>query len=344
MNVNHLQKLKELLAKKPIISIIPHTKPDGDAIGSCLGLSLFLKHQGGQAKVISPTDYPDFLKWLPESEQVIIYPNNPEKAQEHIEKSELIFTLDFNSLNRAEPLASMLRASSATFVMIDHHQQPQTYAKFTFSNPEASSTCQMVYEFIEALGEKNAINQQMATCLLTGIITDTGSFQYSLTTPSTLKAAAFLMEKGANPTQITDLVFNSYSLNRLKLLGHTLDSLTFLPEYRTAYMAISSADLRKFNFQRGDTEGFVNYGLKIQQAELAVIFIQEEQEGFVKLSLRSKNNLDVNVFARTFFDGGGHINAAGGRVQGNVNQAIDYFLKVLPAFFALPNSRNNNYE
>ena len=338
MNTQDTQRLQEFLDKDPIITIIPHTNPDGDAIGSSLGLYLFLKAQNHNVKVITPTDFPDFLKWMPAADDILIYSNHEKEAQERIESSTLIFTLDFNNLLRAKPLTPFLEKATAPFVMIDHHQQPDTYATITYSNDKASSTCELVYHTIVSLASEQVIDEAIATCLYTGIMTDTGGFRYSLTSPTTHRIVATLLEKGANCTRISSEVFDSYSLDRLQLLGNVLRGLVYLPEYKTAYMSISSKELKQFNFRKGDTEGFVNYGLRIKEAELAAIFIENEEENVIKISFRSKTNLDVNALARTYFNGGGHINAAGGGTHTSLKDTIALFLKVLPEFLSSPNA------
>ena len=338
MNKQDSKSLQDLLDKRPIITIIPHTSPDGDAIGSTLGLYHFLKNQGHDVQVIAPTDFPDFLKWMPEADQILIYPNQESRAEQRIADSSLIFTLDFNSLLRAKPLTSFLQKALATFVMIDHHQQPDTYATITYSDEKASSTCELIYNTIVSLGSQEAINQTIAICLYTGIMTDTGGFRFSMTSPQTHRVAAVLLEKGANCAQIASDVLDSYSIDRLQLLGTVLNGLTYLKEYKTAYMSVSSKILKQFNFRKGDTEGFVNYGLRIKEAELAVIFIENEEDNLIKISFRSKTSLDVNLLARTYFNGGGHINAAGGSMSISLEDTIKYFLEVLPKFLSLPNA------
>lgn len=338
MNKQDSKSLQALLDKRPIITIIPHTSPDGDAIGSTLGLYHFLKNQGHDVQVIAPTDFPDFLKWMPEADRILIYPDQESRAEQRIADSSLIFTLDFNNLLRAKPLTSFLQKVLATFVMIDHHQQPDTYATITYSDEKASSTCELIYNTIVSLGSQEAINQTIATCLYTGIMTDTGGFRFSMTSPQTHRVAAVLLEKGANCAQIASDVLDSYSIDRLQLLGTVLDGLTYLKEYKTAYMSVSSKILKQFNFRKGDTEGFVNYGLRIKEAELAVIFIENEEDNLIKISFRSKTTLDVNLLARTYFNGGGHINAAGGSMSISLEDTIAYFLEVLPKFLSLPNA------
>ena len=330
MNTHDIETTRKWLQQQPVISIIPHKNPDGDAIGSCLGLCLYLRQLQLNATVVSPNDFPEFLKWLPAVDDIIIYDNDQERAKTQIEASTLIFTLDFNSLKRADSLSGLLEKQTATFVMIDHHQAPEDYAQVTFSDPSTSSTCEMVYRFIEAMGDKALINSDIATCLYTGLMTDTGNFKYPTTTSDTLRIGAFLIDQGANNSQINSLVFDTNSYNKLQLLSVALRNLVYVEEWNTAYITLTSEELQQHNHQKGDTEGFVNYGLTIKNTRLAVIFIQEGD--YVKMSLRSKGTTDVNRFAREHFNGGGHINAAGGRYDGTIEEAVTYFRSVLSDF------------
>jgi len=333
-----INQLHMALCEANSIMLTVHVRPDGDAIGSCLGLCLYLRQLQLNATVVSPNDFPEFLKWLPAVDDIIIYDNDQERAKTQIEASTLIFTLDFNSLKRADSLSGLLEKQTATFAMIDHHQAPEDYAQVTFSDPSASSTCEMVYRFIEAMGDRALINSDIATCLYTGLMTDTGNFKYPTTTSDTLRIGAFLIDQGANNSQINSLVFDTNSYNKLQLLSVALRNLVYVEEWNTAYITLTSEELQQHNHQKGDTEGFVNYGLRIKEAELAAIFIENEEDKLIKISFRSKTNLDVNLLARTYFNGGGHINAAGGSLHISLEDTLKYFLEVLPKFLSLPNA------
>lgn len=332
MNTNDINTVRLLLNKRPKISIIPHKNPDGDAMGSCLGLYLFLKEQGHDVTVVSPNDYPENLKWLPASEKVMIFDLNASEVTQQIANSELIFTLDFNALSRADGLTELLQHSKADFVMIDHHQQPENYAKVTFSQPDASSTCALVYEFIIALGSREQLNTDIATCLYTGLMTDTGNFKFQTTKPDTFRIAADLVELGAQNAKINTLIYDTNSFSRLQLLSVALKNMVYLNDIDVAYTYLTSNQLAEYQFQKGDTEGFVNYGLSIKDTKMAAFFIEEKGQDYVKISFRSKENTDVNALARAYFNGGGHINAAGGRFDGTITDAITHFLQVLPQF------------
>ena len=320
------------LAKAENIVIVPHKGPDGDAIGSTLGLMHFLKDKGHKATVIAPNDYPHFLKWLPGNDEVIIFEAEKERSDKLIAEAEMVFTLDFNDLSRSGLMYDSLVASEAVFVMIDHHQEPADYAHYTYSDSEMSSTCEMVYRFIDKLRASKKITPEIATCLYTGIMTDTGSFRFSSTSSDTHRVIADLIDKGAKNAQIHNNIFDTNSENKLQLLGTALQNLNVNKDLRTAYISLSQEELDKHNFQKGDTEGFVNYGLSLDGIIFAVIFIEKENEDLIKISFRSKGDFDVNKFARAHFEGGGHINAAGGKSNLSMNDTIVKFNKILPEY------------
>ena len=332
MTKDDIFHIKKLLSKPKNIVIIPHKNPDGDAVGASLGLYHFLKGQKHHVNVIAPNDYPDFLKWMPSEALVLKYDNETEKGNTLIENADLIFTLDFNALNRIGVMEMPVSNSKAIKIMIDHHQEPDNYAKFIYSDVSMSSTCEMIYNFLDMLGEVNQIDANIATCLYTGIMTDTGSFKFSCTTTQTHKIIGTLIEKGANNTQIHNNIYDTYSYNQLQLLGCALKNLKVLPEYNTAYITLSQEELNTFNFKKGDTEGFVNYGLALKGIVFSIIFIENNQEGIVKISLRSKGDFSVNDFSKTHFEGGGHINAAGGKSTLSLVQTVEKFISILPNY------------
>ncbi|OAB78588.1 DHH family phosphoesterase [Cochleicola gelatinilyticus] len=332
MNLETTATVQTLLSTPKKIVITGHKNPDGDAIGSCLGLYFFLKANGHDAQVIMPNDFPDFLKWLPGIDTLIIHEKEVEKSTERIENADLIFTLDFNALNRVGDLQPLLEKSTAKFIMIDHHQQPDAYAVATYSDVRMSSTCEMVYHFIDALGGNQQISKAIATLLYTGIMTDTGSFRFSSTTPVTHKVIAHLLEAGANNAAIHQNVYDTNSPDRMRLLGVALKNLQIFPEYKTAFITLSQKELDTHNFKKGDTEGFVNYALSVKGVRFAVIFIENKQESIVKISLRSKGDFSVNEFSRKHYNGGGHTNAAGGRSLQSLNKTITHFISILPDY------------
>ncbi len=332
MTTAEISALQELLSLPKSVVIVPHKNPDGDAIGSCLGLYHYLKLHKHDVMVIAPNDYPSFLKWMPAEDTILHYENNKVICDQHIDNAELIFTLDFNSLFRAGDMEPALSKANATYVMIDHHQQPDTYAKYMYSDVCMSSTCEMVYNFIGFFDDLGKINSDIASCLYAGIMTDTGSFRFPSTTSTTHKVIADLIDRGANNSKIHNAVFDTNRYSRLQLLGRALSNLVVLPEYKTAYITLSQKELDEFNFQKGDTEGVVNYGLSIEGIVFAAIFIENEQEGITKISLRSKGDFSVNEFSRAHFNGGGHTNAAGGKSDVSLKETVEKFISILPDY------------
>jgi phosphoesterase RecJ-like protein len=336
MNSELTSTLTKLLDGQKNIVIVGHKNPDGDAVGSCLGLYFFLKKLGHIPAVIVPNDFPDFLKWLPGAETILIYEKSIDNSLALISEADLIFTLDFNSLTRIGAMQTPLEKSSAKFVMIDHHQQPDNYAAATYSDTSMSSTSEMVYVFMKSLQGLHLLDSNIATNLYAGIMTDTGSFRFPSTSPSTHRRIADLMDAGADNASIYQNIYDTNSPDRMKLLGVALQNLVILSEYNTAYISLTQKDLDDNNFKKGDTEGFVNYALSIKDIIFAVIFIENKHENIVKMSLRSKGDFSVNDVARTHYNGGGHINAAGGRSSHSLNKTISEFITILPAYkFAL---------
>jgi len=332
MEVKDIQKTRTLLQSSENIVITCHKGPDGDAIGSTLALYLYLKKQEKNVKVIVPDDFPFFLKWLPESEHIILYDANKEASDNLINNADLIFTLDFNALHRTGDMQEILSNASAKFVMIDHHQQPDDYAEVTYSDTSICSTCQMVYHFIDALEDLNNIDTDIANCIYTGIMTDTGSFRFRSTTSTTHRVIANLIDIGIDNAKIHQNVYDSNSYNRLQLLGKSLTNLKIIPELNTAYISLSADEQNEFNAQKGDTEGVVNYALSLQGIKLAAIFKEDQNSKLIKISLRSKGNFSVNEFSRSHFNGGGHTNAAGGISKLSLNETLEKFISILPSY------------
>lgn len=332
MTNEDITKIKELLEGKKKIVIVPHKGPDGDAMGSTLALKILLEGLGHNVNLIAPNDYPNFLKWMPYEEETLLYDRDTEKCEKIIAEADVIFTLDFNHLSRAGDMYKPLQEAKAAFVMIDHHQQPDDYADVTYSDVTMCSTCQMVYHFIENIGLAQKITPQIATCLYTGIMTDTGSFRYRSTTSLTHRVIADLIEKGADNTSIHENVFDTSSYGQLQLLGCALQNLRVVEGLRTAYITLSQEELDRHNFKKGDTEGFVNYGLSLEGIVFAAIFIENEAEKIVKISFRSKGTFSVNEFARRYFEGGGHTNAAGGKSDLSLQETVERFISILPTY------------
>tara|TARA_B110000305_G_scaffold96564_1_gene108866 strand:+ start:79 stop:1098 length:1020 start_codon:yes stop_codon:yes gene_type:complete len=332
MNSEDILIINKILSTSKKIVVIGHKNPDGDAVGSCLGLCNFLKQKGHQVQVVMPNDFPDFLKWIPEATTIINYEQNFEDTKTAIQQAEIIFTLDFNALNRTGNLATELEQVTADFILIDHHQQPDDYALVTYSDVEMCSTSEMVFHFMEKLKGIQLLNKKIATQLYAGIMTDTGSFRFSTTTATTHRVIANLIEAGAENACIHQNVYDTNSPDRLKLLGTALNNIVILPQFRTAYITISQNELNNNNFKKGDTEGFVNYALSISGVIFAIIFIENKKEDIVKISLRSKGDFSVNEFSRNHYNGGGHTNAAGGRSLKKLPETIEEFISILSLY------------
>ncbi len=329
MKKEDILAIQELLATPKKIAIIPHRSPDGDAMGSTLALYHFLLKWNHQATVISPNDFPNFLAWLPGSEDVLIFENNKEAATKVIQEAEVVFTLDFNALHRTGEMENVLNKVTVPMIMIDHHQKPDGYATYTYSDTVFGSTCEMVYNFISFLGKKEWIDKTIATCIYTGITTDSGSFRFPSTTSTTHRIVADLIDIGINNSEIHNLLFDNNSYNRLQLLGRALQNMKVLPEHKTSYITLSQKELDEFHYEKGDTEGVVNYGLTIKGIVFAAIFIEHRDENIIKISFRSQGDFDVNQFARDYFNGGGHINAAGGKSYDSLENTVKKFEKII---------------
>lgn len=338
MTESDIVHIKHLLSQPKQIVIVPHKNPDGDAIGSCLGLYHYLIKLNHSVIVIAPNDYPDFLKWMPDENTVLKYENEKEHCDELITNSDIIFTLDFNDLSRTGGMENALRESKSIKIMIDHHQQPKDYAAYMYSDVSMSSTSEMAYHFIDKLNDLGKIDVNIATCLYTGIMTDTGSFKFASTTSTTHRVIANLIEKGANNAEIHNEIYDTNSYERMQLLGCALNNLKVIPEARTAYITLSQDELNKFNFKKGDTEGFVNYALSLENIIVAAIFIEDYKENMIKISLRSKGDFSVNELSRLHFNGGGHTNAAGGRSDLSLKETVDKFISILPSYYKALNN------
>jgi phosphoesterase RecJ-like protein len=329
MNEKDILAIQELLASPKKIAIIPHRSPDGDAMGSTLGLYHFLLKLNHQPVVIAPNEFPEFLAWLPSSKTVLVYENDRVNCTKILNEAELVFTLDFNALHRTGEMEQVLSKLSAPMIMIDHHQLPDSYATFTYSDTSFGSTCEMIYNFIGDLNQKSLIDKTIATCLYTGILTDSGGFRFPKTTGTTHRIVAEFIDLGVENTEIPNLLFDNNSYDRLQLLGRALQNMKVFFDKKTSYISLSQKELDEFKYVKGDTEGIVNYGLTIKGIVFAAIFIEHRDENIIKISFRSQGEFDVNQFARDHFNGGGHINAAGGKSYDSLANTIKKFEHII---------------
>jgi bifunctional oligoribonuclease and PAP phosphatase NrnA len=325
--------LRTLLSSPANIAILTHWSPDGDAMGSSLGMYNYLIQLGHSVQVITPNDYPSFLHWLPGNDKVIDFSQASDAALDAIQRSSILFTLDFNSLQRIGMLGEAVQQSSAVKILIDHHQQPEAYPDYSLWDTAASSTCELVYRFMEMMDHKSLLNAAVANCLYTGIMTDTGSFRFPSTSAQTHRIIADLIAAGAENAAIHSRISEDNTESRLKLLGYCLsEKMKILAEYNTAVISLSEAEQKQFNYKKGDTEGTVNYPLSIAAVRFSAFFT--ERDGIIKISFRSKGDFDVNQFARNHFSGGGHKNAAGGSSNESLDTTIQRFIHLLPEYKA----------
>lgn len=328
--IESIKQLKDILSSPKKLVIIPHRNPDGDAIGSCLGLSHIAKQLGHTTTVIAPNDFPNFLAWMPDTENILVYESNRSVAQKEINDADYIFTLDFNALHRTgDEMGMFLGTVTKPFIMIDHHQMPDNYAMLTFSDTSFGSTCELLFSLVDQMGFADKITKEAATCIYTGIVTDSGSFRFPKTSAHTHQTVARLIEKGIDNPSIHNALFDNSSYNRLQLMGRALQNLRMLPGTKSSYLFLNEKDLNEFTHQKGDTEGFVNYGLSIEGIDLTAFFIERRDEGIIKISFRSQGNFDANQFARRYFEGGGHINAAGGKSSLSLEETIKKYIDIV---------------
>ncbi len=328
----NFNKVKELIFESENISIITHHDPDGDAIGSSLGLYHVLLNMNKNVNVIVPNEYAEFLQWLPSTEKVLNYSIQKDEVKNILGASNLIMLLDFNELKRTGKLAEQLENINAKKILIDHHPYPQDIFDVKISDVSVSSTAELVFETILQCGFEKYLSSDAATCLFAGLLTDTISFSVNCSNPRTFEIASKLLSYGINKEEIHKRVFDNYSENRIKLLGYTLSKkMIIIPEYNAGYMWLTKDELTNYNFKMGDTEGFVNYPLSIKGINFSALFM--ERDDYIKISFRSRGNISVNEIIRTHFSGGGHKNAAGGEeYKLNIDDTIKKFVSILPQY------------
>jgi len=319
-----IHKVDKLLSVSDKIVIVVHVGPDGDAMGSSLGLWHYLMTIEKEPVVIVPTAFPNFLKWMPGSECVLVYEESKETSDKIIDEAELIFTLDFNVPNRLANLEQAIMEAKAPKVLIDHHLHPADYAKVTISYPEISSTSELIFRLICRLGDFSKINKACAECIYTGMMTDTGGFTYNSNKPEIYTIIYELIKIGVDKDEIYRRVFNTYSADRMKLMGYALyKKMKVYPEYQTALITLDAKELREFNYQNGDSEGLVNMPLSIAGVVFSV-FMREDADK-IKISLRSQGTFPANKVSADLFNGGGHLNAAGGESYTTMHEAVKKF-------------------
>ena len=336
MELSHkqIESLKEMLAQPRLrIVILSHTNPDGDAVGSSLAWAEVLRARGHEVTCVVPNKYPYFLDWMPGIEEVVVFKTDTEgRAVKAIAEADVLFCLDFNAVSRLEILSETIQGNTtARRVLIDHHLQPDEGFDIVFSHPESSSTCFLVYCLVEAMYGTGAITRRMGELLYVGMMTDTGNFAFSHLTPELFRAVAVLLEKGISIPEIHNSVYNAYTEGRARLFGYAINrKMALIEDGTVAYMSLLESEMRRFQFQQGDSEGFVNYALTIKKVKMSAMFLAHRK--FIRISLRSRGDVDVNLFARKYFNGGGHRNAAGGKSFLSMEETIDHYIRSVREF------------
>lgn len=325
------ERLKAMLTEVKKIVITTHQNPDGDALGSVLGLYWFLVKSGHQVQVIVPNEYPEFLQWLPGNQEVLIYSKNRLESTQFIAGCDIIFHLDYNDLKRSGDLESKLKKSNAFKVLVDHHPLPVINADIVISDTSVSSTSEIILELILQIGGEEILDLKMGECIYLGIMTDTGCFSFNSSNSRTFELIALLLKLGINKDEIYQLVYDNFSVHRMKLMGYCLnDKMQVFPEFSTALISLSLEEQKKFEFANGDSEGFVNLPLSIKGIQFSAFFIEREDK--IKVSLRSRGNFAVNIISEKHFAGGGHLNASGGESKLTLQETIDKFIALLPYY------------
>ena len=329
----------EWLKETEKVVIVSHTSPDGDAMGSSLGLYHFLISQNKTVNVIVPNAFPEFLKWMPGAKEITLYNHNKEKADKLVADADMICCLDFNGLKRIDDLGLVVKEAKARKVMVDHHPFPDDFCSIVMSHPEISSTSELVFRLICRLGYFDEMTKEGAECIYTGMMTDTGSFTYNSNSQEIYYIISQLISKGIDKDDINRNVYNTYSESRLRLMGYVLYSkMKVYPESHSAMIWLTQEELKNFNYVKGDAEGFVNIPLSIKEVKFSAFF--REDTNMIKVSLRSVGDFPCNKFASEYFNGGGHLNASGGEFYGTMQEAIDTFEKGLKKYESLLTANN----
>ena len=334
MYLEFSQKLKKILQDATNCIIVTHKNPDADALGSSMALCRFLVKLGKKTKVILPNSPPDYLKWMIDKNNVISHEKSSEKTKKYLLKSDVIFGLDFNSLKRIGNLNKEIENINVPIIMIDHHESPESFSSLFLSRPDIGSTSEMIYNILKLINDM-LIDKEIATYIYSGILTDTGSFRYPLTSGTTHYIISELFKKNINHTDIHKKIYDNFSFERIHLLAVALKNFKLLQKLGVAYTILSKENLEKYNFKKGDTEGFVNFGLQIKDVQVSVIFIEDVYEGIIKISFRSKERVDVNKFAKKYFNGGGHKNASGGFSNDSIKKTEKKFISSIEEFLRL---------
>ncbi len=329
LTLDQVSSIQSLLSEKRRIVLTTHTNPDGDAIGSSMAMSRYLRKKGHDVIAIVPNQFPGFLSWIPGVGEMLTYENKAKACQLALREADLVFCLDYNALNRVGTLTDILKKTEAPRILIDHHIDPETASfKYCFSTTNTSSTAELVFDFMELMGDTDLIDKEIAECLYTGIITDTGSFSFSANNEKTYRVTAELIHHGLDALKIHRLIYDTFSEDRLRLLGHAISNrMVVWDELKTALIYFDRNDLKEFNYQVGDAEGVVNFPLSMEKINLSILITERDKK--IRMSFRSKGDFSVNQLARQYFNGGGHKNAAGGTYFKSVPETIKAIKHIL---------------
>lgn len=328
-----LERLKTIVSEGNFFVLTCHTGPDGDALGSTLGLANYLNTLGKEALVIVPDAYPDFLAWMPGSQEILRFDKHREKAELMIAMADVIFAMDYNALSRVDDMGALIAKSKAKKVLVDHHLSPENFCDLSFSYPQLSSTCEVVFRLIVAMGGYDQLGKAACECIYAGMMTDTGCFSYGPCTQEVYLIISMLMQKEINKDRIYNKVFNNYSEGRLRLMGYVLyEKMRVFPDHHAALITLSREEMARFDFNKGDSEGLVNIPLQMKGIYFSAFLREDTEKDLIRVSLRSQGTFACNKFAAQYFNGGGHLNASGGQYNGTLEEAIEIFEKALEEF------------
>lgn len=327
---NNIERVRDYIDESDRIVIVTHVSPDGDALGSSLGLKHFLESQGKEVSLITPNTFPDFLGWMSGAKDVVRYDKNPETVQKLLGAAQLLFCLDFNTISRVKELGEPILSTNCPKVMIDHHLNPDDFCDVTISHPNISSTSELVFRLICRLGCFDDISFEGAECIYTGMMTDTGGFTYNSNNMEIYFIISELLSKGIDKDEIYRRVFYTYSENRLRLMGYILyEKMQVYPDFNCALIWLTKEEQKRFAFAKGDTEGMVNLPLQIKNVKFSVFLREDTEKPIIKVSLRSVGSFPCNKLAAEFFNGGGHLNASGGEIHGTMDEALEVFKQAM---------------
>ena len=328
-----IECLKAIIAEGSLFVLTCHAGPDGDALGSTLGMAHYLRELGKEALVIVPDAFPDFLAWMPGAQDIVRFDKHRDKAELMLAAADVIFAMDYNALSRVDDMGALISKSKAKKVLVDHHLQPDSFCNLMFSYPQLSSTCEVVFRLVVAMEGYERLTKAACECIYAGMVTDTGCFSYGPCTQEVYLIISMLMQKEINKDRIYNKIYNNYSEGRLRLMGYVLyKKMRVFPEHHTALITLSREEMKRFDFNKGDTEGLVNIPLQMKGIYFSAFLREDTEKDLIRVSLRSQGTFPCNKFAAKYFGGGGHLNASGGQHNGTLKEAINIFEKAIEEF------------